>query len=101
MWGVPRPVACGGRRPVPFPFWHAYFHQIGSKSLAPPVLPSPNSLADVSVAADEEMDRFTVDEGGVKIVFPFGMTADSVDELEQFLALLYVAYPGRIGGAKC
>lgn len=35
----------------------------------------------------EEMDRFTVDEGVVKIVFPSGMTTDSVEELEQFFQL--------------
>ena len=74
---------------------------MGSKSLAPPVLPfSPNSLADVSVAADEEMDRFTVDEGGVKIVFPSGMTADSVDELEQFFTLFIKRAKRRAGAGK-
>ena len=33
------------------------------------------------------MDRFTVDEGVVKISFPSGMTPASVEELEQFFKL--------------
>jgi hypothetical protein len=74
---------------------------VGAKSLVPPVLPfSPNSLADVSVAADEEMDRFTVDEGVVKIVFPSGMTVDSVDELEQFFTLFIKKAKRRAGAGK-
>lgn len=42
---------------------------------------------DGKSASGEEMDRFTVDEGVVKVAFPFNMSADSVDELEAFFAL--------------
>lgn len=54
--------------------------------LVPPVLPF-TPANDSVVEAGEEMDRFTVDEGVVKIAFPSGMTTDSVDELEQFFQL--------------
>jgi hypothetical protein len=37
----------------------------------------------------EEVDRFTVDEGVVKIAFPSGMTPASVEELEEFFKLFY------------
>lgn len=53
---------------------------------APPTLEFERKEG-LKVEAGEEMDRFTVDEGVVKIVFPSGMTADSVEELEQFLNL--------------
>jgi hypothetical protein len=33
------------------------------------------------------MNRFTVEEGVVKTTFPSGMTADSVDALQDFLKL--------------
>ena len=36
---------------------------------------------------DEGLDRFTVDEGVVKITYPAEMTADSVADLEDFFAL--------------
>jgi hypothetical protein len=53
---------------------------------APPVLPFAQGQ-EAKADAGEEMDRFTVDEGVVKIVFPSDMTSDSVEELEQFLNL--------------
>jgi hypothetical protein len=50
--------------------------------------------------AGEELDRFTVDEGVVKITFPSGMTADSVDELEQFFQLFIKKAKRRAGADK-
>ena len=55
-------------------------------TMVPPVLPL-TPANDSFVETGEEMDRFTVDEGVVKIAFPSGMTTDSVDELEQFFQL--------------
>lgn len=40
-----------------------------------------------ALSTGEEMDRFTVDEGVVKIIFPTEMSLDSVDELELFFEL--------------
>lgn len=65
----------------------------------PPTLPLARDQ-DTKVAAGEEMDRFTVDEGVVKIVFPTGMTTDSVDELEQFLNLFIKKAKRRAGADK-
>jgi len=53
----------------------------------PPELPFDPSIDRGRPIQGEELDRFTVDEGVVKITFPSGMTADSVDELEQFFQL--------------
>jgi hypothetical protein len=50
------------------------------------VLPLSSREDDQGNAGDE-MDRFTVDEGVVKIAFPPGMIAASVEELEQFFNL--------------
>jgi hypothetical protein len=52
----------------------------------PPVLEFERK-EDIAAKAGEEMDRFTVDEGVVQIVFPSGMTPDSVGELEEFFKL--------------
>lgn len=65
----------------------------------PPTLPFAQDQ-DAKAAAGEEMDRFTVDEGVVKIVFPTGMTTDSVDELEQFLNLFIKKAKRRAGADK-
>lgn len=54
----------------------------------------------VKAEAGEEMDRFTVDEGVVKIIFPSGMTPDSVEELEQFLNLFIKKAKRRAGAEK-
>lgn len=51
----------------------------------PPTLPIERNRH--ALQENEEMDRFTVDEGVVKISFPSGMTVDSVEELEQFFSL--------------
>jgi hypothetical protein len=48
----------------------------------------------------EDMDRSTVDEGVVKITFPSGMTADSVEELEQFFNLFIRKAKRRAGAEK-
>lgn len=56
-----------------------------AKPMVPPTMPLP--LREGAPVAGEGMDRFTVDEGVVKITFPEGMTADSVQELEDFFAL--------------
>jgi len=65
----------------------------------PPVLPFAPP-ADAKPAAGEEMDRFTVDEGVVKITFPSGMTSDSVEELEQFFNLFIKKAKRRAGAEK-
>lgn len=62
----------------------------------PPTLSFPT---DDPATADVEMDRFTVDEGVVKVTFPSGMTIDSVDELEQFFQL-FIKKAKRRAGAK-
>jgi hypothetical protein len=61
----------------------------------PPVLPF--ALREDKASEGEEMGRFTVDEGVVKIVFPSGMTADSVEELEQFFQLFIKKAKRRAG----
>ena len=63
----------------------------------PPVLPFSPQLD--ATGDDEEMDRFTVDEGVVKVIFPSGMTTDSVEELEQFFAL-FIKKAKRRAGAE-
>ncbi len=64
----------------------------------PPTLPIPKR--DDKPAVGEEMDRFTVDEGVVKITFPSGMTPDSVEELEQFFSLFIKKAKRRAGAEK-
>ena len=61
----------------------------------PPVLPF--DIRDEKAGDGEEMDRFTVDEGVVKVTFPSGMTAASVDELEQFFQLFIKKAKRRAG----
>jgi hypothetical protein len=64
----------------------------------PPVLEfAPKADA---VEPGEEMDRFTVDEGVVKVIFPSGMTPDSVEELEQFFQLFIKKAKRRAGADK-
>ncbi len=46
------------------------------------------------------MDRFTVDEGVVKITFPSGMTTASVDELDEFFKLFIKKAKRRAGAEK-
>lgn len=55
----------------------------------PPMLPlqREQQRADALAEVDLEIDRFTVDEGVVRIEFPKEMGIDSVDELEQFFQL--------------
>ena len=48
----------------------------------------------------DALDRFTVDEGVVKITFPTGMSADSVSELEQFFQLFIKKAKRRAGAEK-
>lgn len=62
---------------------------------APPTLEF--EMREIKPEAGEEMDRFTVDEGVVKILFPTEMTADSVDELEDFFALFIKKAKRRAG----
>lgn len=65
----------------------------------PPVLPFTPGFQD-KPGADEELDRFTVDEGVVKIAFPSGMTTASVEELEQFFQLFIKKAKRRAGAQK-
>lgn len=64
----------------------------------PPVKPFEQSRDNAREG--EEMDRFTVDEGVVKITFPTGMTVDSVEELEQFFNLFIKKAKRRAGAGK-
>lgn len=65
----------------------------------PPTLPLP-SAADLKPVAGEDLDRFTVDEGVVKIVFPKDMTAHSVTDLEEFFKLFIKKAKRRAGPEK-
>ena len=71
------------------------------KAPAAPI--NPPSLAIASKpdafdsAAGEEMDRFTVDEGVVKISFPSGMSVDSLDDLDAFFKLFIKKAKRRAG----
>jgi hypothetical protein len=69
------------------------------EQVTPPVLPLQTRNEDQADAGDE-MDRFTVDEGVVKITFPSGMTAASVEELEQFFNLFIKKAKRRAGAEK-
>jgi len=71
------------------------------KSVEPPTAPPvlPLSTREEQQSTNEEMDRFTVDEGVVKISFPSGMTTASVEELEQFFNL-FIKKAKRRAGAK-
>jgi hypothetical protein len=54
----------------------------------PPVLPFASAIShEAKPDEGEDLDRFTVDEGVVKVIFPSSMSADSVEELEAFFAL--------------
>lgn len=66
-----------------------------SASATPPVLPFAAEVEKSN--PDEGMDRFTVDEGVVKITFPADMTADSVSDLEAFFALFIKKAKRRAG----
>lgn len=69
-------------------------------SAAPPKLPLNRVIEQTDDKdAGVELDRFTVDEGVVKITFPSGMTAASVDELEDFLKL-FIKKAKRRAGAQ-
>ena len=65
----------------------------------PPTLPFAPKV-DERGSAGDELDRFTVDEGVVKITFPTGMSADSVSELEQFFQLFIKKAKRRAGAEK-
>lgn len=65
----------------------------------PPTLVLPRSL-DLKTDAHEELDRFTVDEGVVKIVFPKAMTEHSVTDLEEFFKLFIKKAKRRAGAEK-
>lgn len=65
----------------------------------PPTLPFAPK-ADERGSLGDELDRFTVDEGVVKITFPTGMSADSVGELEQFFQLFIKKAKRRAGAEK-
>ncbi len=65
----------------------------------PPPLPITRQ-PDVAAQAGEEMDRFTVDEGVVKIAFPSGMSADSLDDLDAFFKLFIKKAKRRAGADK-
>lgn len=58
------------------------------KGSGAPEVPPVLEFADPAGSrGGDEMDRFTVDEGVVKITFPSDMTTASVEELEQFFQL--------------
>lgn len=77
------------------------FVEAAKPGVAPPILPlSRDEERDEEEKAGVELDRFTVDEGVVKITFPSGMTADSVDELEQFFNLFIKKAKRRAGAEK-
>lgn len=66
--------------------------------LTPPKLALPPKPDDAIVpVAGEEMDRFTVDEGVVKIAFPSGMSVDSLDDLDEFFKLFIKKAKRRAG----
>ena len=67
--------------------------------LTPPVLPLTPKAEALTVAPEEEMDRFTVDEGVVKIAFPSGMSVDSLDDLDEFFKL-FIKKAKRRAGAQ-
>lgn len=64
----------------------------------PPMLPfDPKPGFEAKTTAGEEMDRFTVDEGVVKIIFPSNITSASLDDLEDFFALFIKKTKRRAG----
>ena len=65
----------------------------------PPILPFALNLAN-DVEANEKLDRFSVDEGVVKIIYPSNMMEDSVDELNEFFALFIKKAKRRAGAEK-
>lgn len=71
----------------------------GPKQAEPaPILPFA-TLEDTD-GTGVEMDRFTVDEGVVKLTFPSDMTTDSVEELEEFFKLFIKKAKRRAGAEK-
>ncbi|WP_156680861.1 hypothetical protein [Sphingomonas profundi] len=70
----------------------------------PPTAPKLPLTAkvDSGFVADsgDEMDRFTVDEGVVKIAFPSGMSVDSLDDLDAFFKLFIKKAKRRAGAGK-
>lgn len=64
---------------------------------SPPVLPFARE--EETAEQGEGLDRFTVDEGVVKITFPAEMTADSVSDLEAFFSL-FIKKAKRRAGAR-
>lgn len=67
--------------------------------LPPPNLPLSRD-SEGGVREGDEMDRFTVDEGVVKITFPLAMTTASVEELEQFFSLFIKKAKRRAGSGQ-
>lgn len=65
----------------------------------PPTLPIPRA-ADLKPDSGEDLDRFTVDEGVVKIVFPKVMTEHSVTDLEEFFKLFIKKAKRRAGSEQ-
>lgn len=65
----------------------------------PPPLPLAR-VAEMAAQSGEEMDRFTVDEGVVKIAFPSGMSVDSLDDLDAFFKLFIKKAKRRAGADK-
>ena len=54
---------------------------------APPTLPLPQQRDTDRAPEGMDVDRFTVDEGVVRVEFPKGMGTASVEELDEFLQL--------------
>lgn len=65
--------------------------------VTPPKLPLATKRDALAGEDGEEMDRFTVDEGVVKITFPAEMTTGSLDDLESFFALFIKKAKRRAG----
>ena len=67
----------------------------------PPTMPLEAKARPESISAPGmEEDRFTVDEGVVRVEFPKGMGAASVDELDQFFKLFIKKAARRAGNAS-
>jgi hypothetical protein len=66
----------------------------------PPTLPmQPPQRAVDRTSQDMDVDRFTVDEGVVRVEFPKGMGAASVEELDEFFKL-FIKKAKRRAGAQ-
>lgn len=68
---------------------------LASKSPTLPLPARPDAVSD-----DMDVDRFTTDEGVVRIEFPKAMSADSVEELETFFNLFIKKAKRRAGIEK-